>query len=102
MSGRAVIGAESGSSVLDARGEIQRRIGRLLAEQPGLSFEEVDAQMPDGWDSYAFFAMSPRHLEAVITKTAQVLVEGRYSGVLEPGRHYIPLRRDLANLDEAL
>ena len=40
--------------------------------------------MPSGWDSYAFFAISPRHLEAVITKTAQVLVEGRYSGVLEP------------------
>jgi hypothetical protein len=102
MSGRAVIGSESGSSVLDARGEIQRRISRLLAEQPGLAFDEVDAQMPSGWDSYAFFAISPRHLEAVITKTAQVLVEGRYSGVLEPERHYIPLRRDLSNLDEAL
>jgi hypothetical protein len=102
MSGRAVIGCESGSSVLDARGEIQRRISRLLAEQPDLSFERVDAQMPLGWDSYAFFAISPRHLEAVITKTAQVLVEGSYSGVLEPERHYIPLRRDFANLDEAL
>jgi hypothetical protein len=31
-----------------------------------------------------------------------VLVEGRYSGVLEPERHYIPLRRDFSNLDEAL
>ena len=41
--------------------------------------------MPRGWDSYAFFAISPRHLEAVITKTAQVLVEGRYSGVLGAG-----------------
>jgi hypothetical protein len=102
MSGRAVIGAESGSSVLDARGEIQRRISRLLAEQPGLTFEQVDAQMPSGWDSYTFFAISPRHLEAVITKTAQVLVEGRYSGVLEPETHYIPLRRDFSNLDEAL
>jgi hypothetical protein len=102
MSGRAVIGTESGSSVLDARGEIQRRISRLLAEQPGLTFEQVDAQMPSGWDSYAFFAISPRHLEAVITKTAQVLVEGRYSGVLEPETHYIPLRRDFSNLDEAL
>ena len=58
--------------------------------------------MPQGWDSYAFFAISPRHLEAVITKTAQVLVEGRYSGVLEPERHYIPVRRDFSNLDEAL
>jgi hypothetical protein len=102
MSGRAVIGAESGSSVLDQRGEIQRRVSRLLAEQPDLSFDQVDAQMPSGWDSYAFFALSPRHLEAVITKTAQVLVEGRYSGVLEPEKHYIPVRRDFSNLDEAL
>jgi hypothetical protein len=102
MSGRAVIGSESGSSVLDARGEIQQRISRLLAEHPDLTFEQVDAQMPAGWDSYAFFAISPRHLEAVITKTAQVLVEGRYSGVLEPETHYIPLRRDLSNLDDAL
>jgi hypothetical protein len=102
MSGRAVVGAESGSSVLDTRGEIQRRVSRLLADQPNLTFDEVDAQMPAGWDSYAFFAISPRHLEAVITKTAQVLVEGRYSGVLEPERHYIPVRRDFSNLDEAL
>jgi hypothetical protein len=101
-SGRAVIGAESGSSVLDARGEIQRRISRLLARQPDLTFDEVDAQMPPGWDSYGFFAISPRHLEAVITKTAQLLVEGRFSGVLEPETHYIPLRRDFSNLDEAL
>jgi hypothetical protein len=102
MSGRAVIGSESGSSVLDARGEIQRRISRLLADQPDLTFEQVDAQMPSGWDSYTFFAMSPRALEAVITKTAQVLVKGRYSGVLEPERHYIPVRPDFSNLDEAL
>jgi len=102
MSGRAVIGSESGVSVLDARGEIQRRVARLLADEPNLTFDQVDAQMPRGWDSYAFFAIGPRHLEAVITKTAQVLVEGRYSGVLEPERHYIPVRRDLSNVDEAL
>ena len=102
MTGRAVIGSESGSSVLDLRGEIQRQVSRLVAQQPDLSFDELDAQMPAGWDSYAFFAISPRHLEAVVTKTAQVLVEGDYSGVLEPERHYIPLRRDFSNLDAAL
>jgi hypothetical protein len=102
MSGRAVIGTESGSSVLDAHGEIRQLIGQLLADQPDLTMEQVDAWMPAGWDSHAFFAISPRHLEAVVTKTAQILVEGRYSGVLEPERHYIPLRRDFSNLDEAL
>lgn len=102
MSGRAIIGCESGSSVLDGRGEIQQRIRRLLAARPDLSFEEVDAQMRDGWDAYSYFAISPRHLEAVITKTAQLLVEGTYSGVLEPETHYIPLRRDFSNLAEAL
>jgi hypothetical protein len=102
MSGRAIIGCESGSSVLDRRGELQRRIRELLVDEPDLTFEEVDAQMPSGWNSYAFYAISPRHLEAVVTKTAQLLVEGSYSGVLEPEQHYIPLRRDFSNLDEAV
>ena len=102
MSGRAIVGAESGSSVLDRRGEIRVRIRTLLATDPTLTFEQVDASMPRGWDAYAFFAISPRHLEAVIARTAQILVEGEYSGVLEPDRHYIPVRRDLSDLDEAL
>jgi hypothetical protein len=101
-SGRVGIGVESGSSVLDRRGEIKARVRTLLAAKPGLSFEEVARELPDGWDSWRFFAISPRHLEAVVTKTAQVLIEGSYSGVLEPGRHYIPLRRDLSDLDEVL
>jgi hypothetical protein len=31
-----------------------------------------------------------------------VLVRGRYSGVLEPDRHYLPLERDFSNLDALL
>lgn len=101
-SGRATIGAESGSSTLDRRGELGEAVAEMLAEEPDVSFEEVAARMPAGWDDYRFFAVSPRHLESVVTKTAQILVEGRYSGVLEPERHYIPVRRDFSNLDEAL
>jgi hypothetical protein len=101
-SARATIGAESGSSVLDGRGAIRRKIEGLLEERPDLSFEKVAAQMPVGWDDYRFFALSPRHLEAVATKTAQILVEGEYSGVLEPERHYLPVRRDFSDLDEVL
>jgi hypothetical protein len=102
MSGRTVLGCESGSSVLDRRGEIQARIQGLLDRSPGLSFADVSRRMPEGWDGHSFFALSPRHFEAVVTKTCQVLVEGEYEGVFAPDRHYLPLRRDFSNLDEIL
>ena len=101
-SGRMTIGAESGSSTLDKRGELGTTVAEWLEREPALTFEQVDARMPAGWDDYRFFAISPRHLEAVVTKTAQLLVEGRYSGVLDPERHYLPIRRDFSNLDEVL
>ena len=101
-SARTTIGVESGSSTLDRHGELAEEVDRLLSRDPDLTFAEVDERMPPGWDDYRFFAISPRHFEAVVTKTAQLLVEGRYSGVLEAGRHYLPIRRDFSNLDEVL
>lgn len=101
-SGRVVIGCESGSSVLDRRGEIRSRIQALLRQEPGLSFEEVRERLPKGWDDYHFFAISPRHFEAIITKTCQVLVRGAYDGVLEPDKHYIALEPDFSNIDKIL
>jgi hypothetical protein len=44
--------------------------------------------------------ISPRHLEAAATRTPQILVEGTYNGILEAGRHYIPLRTDFGNLPD--
>ena len=58
-SGRATVGAESGSSVLDRRGEIRSAVERLLREDPSLSFAEVSPRMPSGWDDYAFAAVVP-------------------------------------------
>jgi hypothetical protein len=101
-SSRATIGVESGSSVLDRRGEIRAQIGGLLRGNPEATFDEVDTRLPPGWDSYHFFAVSPRHLEAVVTKTAQILVRGSYSDVLEPDAHYIPLDANFGNVEEAL
>lgn len=100
--GRATIGCESGSSVLDPDGTVRARIESLLQVDPGATFEQVGGAMPPGWEGHRFAALSPRHLEAVVTRTAQVLVEGHYSGVLEAGRHYVPVRADLSDLNEAL
>lgn len=101
-SGRATVGCESGSSALDPRGEIRVAIRQLLAERPDLSFDEVSSRLPAGWDSYRFYAIGPRHLEAVLTRTCQVLVEGEYDGLLQAGVHYVPVRRDLSNMPDAL
>lgn len=101
-SARATIGTESGSSVLDRRGEIHRRVEEVLTENPSATFDEVSARMPPGWDDHEFFVVSPRHLEAVVTKTAQILVRGQYSGVLQPERHYVPIAPDFSDLDDAL
>jgi hypothetical protein len=99
---RTIVGIESGSSALDARGQIQAFIRCQLARDPDLTFEEVSRLLPPGWDDHRFFALGPRHFEAVYTKTVQLLVEGDYDGVLHPGRHYLPIRPDYANLDDVL
>lgn len=50
---------------------------------------------------YSGKCISSRHLDAIGTKTAQILLEGNYNGILQPYEHYIPLQKDLSNLDEA-
>jgi hypothetical protein len=101
-SGRATVGSESGSSALDRRGELRRAVAAALREQPSASFEQVASVLPEGWDAHRFFVLSPRHLEAAATSTAQILVTGEYSGVLSAGRHYLPVQPDLSDLGDAL
>lgn len=101
-SGRSVVGVESGSSALDRRGELRATVRGLLDEDPGATLDDLGERLPEGWDDHRFLALSPRHLEAAAAGTAQVLVEGSYSGVLEAGRHYLPVRRDLSDLEAAL
>ena len=101
-SGRATVGTESGSSVLDRRGEVASAIAGLLQAHPDATFAEISAKLPAGWDGHAFYAIGPRHLEAVMTKTPQLLVRGRYDGVLEADEHYVPVEADLSDLAAAL
>jgi hypothetical protein len=55
----------------------------------------------DGRD-VPYRTISPRHFEAAALRSCQILYEGRYSGILEPMTHYIPLRKDFSNLDEVI
>ena len=103
LSCRYTVGVEGGASLLDRDGGLRQCCERVLAERPGATFDELERECFPGRDGeFGLLALSPRHLEAVATRTCQVLIEGDYNGVLEPDRHYIPLRRDFSNLDDVL
>jgi len=100
---RYTVGAEGGSSILDRDGSIRLRTEAYEKSHPGASFEEIqDCCFPGQDGRLSLFALSPRHLEACATRTCQILVEGEYAGILEPWKHYIPLKRDLSNIDDVL
>lgn len=97
------IGVEGGASILDRDGEIRQRTEAYLARHPKAAFDAVEAAcFPRSDGSLRLFSISPRHLEACATRTCQILIEGGYNGVLEPGKHYVPLKRDFSNLPQVL
>jgi hypothetical protein len=100
---RCVLGVEGGASINDHDGSLRMAVEDFVAAHPEAGFEEVREACFARRDGEVDLAcISPRHLEAAATRTAQVLVEGDYSGVLKPWDHYIPLKPDYSNLDEAL
>jgi hypothetical protein len=98
---KAVLGSESGSSVFDRTGEIERAVVRHELADPGTSFEALrERYFRDEDGRVANGQISPRCFEAAALRTLMILYEGRYSGILLPWRHYVPLRKDHANMAE--
>lgn len=97
------IGVEGGVSVLDPIGKIWKEGVLFQKKFPNATFEEIEnAVFPNQEGSVKLFALSPRHLEAVCTKTCQILVEGDYNGILKPNIHYIPLKKDFSDIETVL
>lgn len=72
-----------------------------MLSNPNLSFDEVkSACFGDEDGKFPYYAISPRHFEAAVLRTCQVLIEGNYNGVLKPNENYIPIRKDFSNLDD--
>jgi glycosyltransferase involved in cell wall biosynthesis len=86
------LGSEGGSSLWDPHGEVTDRVAAYTRDHPGASFHEVEAACFPGLDRQRVFsAVSPRLFEAAMMRCGQILLEAPYLGVLEPGRHYLPL-----------
>jgi hypothetical protein len=101
---RTLIGAESGTYYLNEKGALLDRARTYnLKQRQDATFEEVFAKFFAGVSrGVSGKSISSRHFEAIGTKTCQVLIEGDYNGILKAGEHYIPVRPDLSDIDEAI
>ncbi len=100
---RTILGCEGGASLHDPDGSIEKAVNCYISQIPSATFEEVEHACFSGLDgNLKLFAVSPRHFEACITKTCQVLVEGEYGGIFKPGIHYIEIKKDWSNITEVL
>jgi hypothetical protein len=102
-SSKCMLGVESGASVFDFTGRIAHDVERYLSERPAAEFEEVrDRIFAAEEGRIRVNQIPPRCFEAAALRTAMILFEGGYSGVMEPWRHYVPLRKDFSNIGEVV
>jgi spore maturation protein CgeB len=47
-------------------------------------------------------AISSRHFEPIGTKTCQILLNGNYNGILKKDKHFIGIKKDLSDINEAI
>ena len=100
---RCVLGVESGSSLLDPDGNIRLSVNNFENLNPNSSFELCEAACFPGQDgNINLSTVSPRHFEACITKTCQVLLEGNYANIFIPEKHYIEVKKDFSNIDQVI
>ena len=102
-SARTTLGTESGASIVDFDGSLRERTDEYLAVHPNASFDEVEREILAPFEGNAVIeAVSPRVFEAAALGTAMINFSGRYSGVVEPWAHYVPLEKDFSNFDEVV
>lgn len=99
---RAVLGIETGSNVFDENNLIRRRWEELKQKNPRLTFKEFRRELVGIEGKIPMAQISARIFEAISMHTPMILIEGRFSGAIEPNEHYIPLKKDFSNLHEAL
>ena len=100
---RFILGAESGSGLLDYDGSIEKKVEQFMKVNPNSDFNTIkNSCFVDEDNNLALKAISPRHLEAMSYGCCQVLIEGHYNGILQPNAHYIPVKSDFSNISEVI
>lgn len=100
---RATLGAESGASIADFNGTVERAVKAFARTHPDASYQQVhEAVLAPFEGNVTVNVISPRVFEAATLGTALVMFPGDYSGIVSAGEHYIPLEKDFSNMDEVV
>jgi hypothetical protein len=94
---RATLGTESGANILDDDGSLAD-LAKTHAEMPYSDF--AANYLVGHHNAVRMNQISPKIFEAIRLRTALILFEGSYSGIVQPHRHFIPLKKDFSNVDE--
>lgn len=100
---RATLGSESGASIWDYDGSIERAIDEAIGMVPDISFEELHEQILKPFDGKLIYSsISPRIFEAAALKTPQILFPGWYNGLIKPDVHFLQLEKDFSNFGDVV
>jgi hypothetical protein len=97
------LGTEGGPAHFDLTDKLRLAVNQHTIAHPDASFEEINALFfPAEQDRVPLRIITGRNIEAAGTKTVQLLFEGNYSGHFHPDEHYLPIRKDFSNIEEAM
>jgi hypothetical protein len=97
------LGTEAGGDYFELTDATRLAVLAYEREHPSPSFQDIRRRFFDGYrNPVPLRVLSGRHVEAAGTGTVQILFDGYYDGYFKPDEHYIPLRKDFSNAEEAV
>jgi hypothetical protein len=97
------LGTEAGGDYFELTDCTRMAVNDYQVQHPDASLVEIrDRFFRNYRNAIPLRVMSGRHVEAAGTRTVQILFDGRYDGYLNPDEHYIPLKKDFSNVDDAV
>lgn len=99
---QGVLGSESGASIFDWHGDLQRRETQFRHTYSTATCDDFLAELTEQKVFFDTGQISPRVFEATVTRTPLVMVEGKYAGMLRPNEHYLPVKRNFDNIENVL
>lgn len=100
---KGTVSTEAGTSYLERTDQIRKKVNSHMNKFPDSSFEEIfEIFFKNYENSVSGKCISPRHFDAIGTKTCQIMFKGRFNDILQPDKHYISLNRDFSNYDDVV